>query len=102
MDLERDDDTGCLRRVGEVADVLEKGRLVLVGALVAADGGVHDRETVVGRPADRFDAVLQALAGRQVGVAAEADGFEPIALELPLHRSRIFIERDVLRPAGYG
>ena len=61
MDLERDDDAGLVGRVGELADVLEERRLVLVGALVPADGAADDGETVGGGPLDRLDAVREPV-----------------------------------------
>ena len=101
VDLEGDDDASALGGVREFADVAEERRLVLVRALVAADGGVHDREPVVGRPAHRLDPVLEPLAGRQIGVPAEADGLEPVVLERAADVGGRRVEVDVLRPAWH-
>ena len=68
VDLEADDDAGLLGLVGERPDVREERGLVLVGALMAADRGVDDRDAVLGGPAHRLDAVLEPVRRRQVGV----------------------------------
>ena len=102
MDLERDDDACALRGIGQLRDVAEERGLVLVGALVPADGGVDDRQPVLGGPEDGSDAVVEPLSSRQVGVPAEAHGLEPMTFEDAAHLGRRRAQVDVLGPARDG
>ena len=63
------------------ARIAEERRLVLVGRLVPADGGVDDRDPVLGRPAHGLDPVREPVRRRQVGMSRQADRLEPVAGE---------------------
>ena len=85
VDLERDDDAGRFRGSGELADVRQEGALALLLRRVAAHRRVDDRESVVGRPANGLQPVLESLSCRQVGMAAQGNGVETVVGELRPH-----------------
>ena len=72
---------------------------------MAADGGVHDVDPHPLAEVDRLEAELQPVLGRQVGMAAEAEGdqAEPVHHALDAaERLGVAVERNVLGPAAHG
>jgi hypothetical protein len=99
VDLERDVHARLLAGVGKGLDVGQEGAFVLVLAGMAADGGVHYGQPVVGAPLHRLDAVGQAIRCGEVGMAREHDRFQAVVRKARPQLPRICIEVDVLGPA---